>query len=124
MAKIILEEMEFYAHHGCFLEEQLVGARFIVNLEFEYDSSIAEVSDKIEDAVNYQQLYKIVKGEMKKNSKLIEAVANRIASEIQYAFPEIQYLLVRVSKLNPPVGGKVKSVGVVIERRRSSLDKL
>ncbi|HSV88218.1 MAG TPA: dihydroneopterin aldolase [Bacteroidales bacterium] len=124
MAKIILDDMEFYAHHGCLLEEQLIGARFIVNLEFEYDSSIAEVSDKIEDAVNYQQLYKIVKGEMKKNSKLIEAVANRIASEIQYAFPEIQYLLVRVSKLNPPVGGKVKSVGVVIERRSSSLGKV
>jgi len=116
MAKIILEEMEFYAHHGCFLEEQLVGARFTVNLEFEYDSSIAEVSDKIEDAVNYQQLYKIVKSEMRQNSNLIEAVANRIVNQILYDFPEIQNLVVRVSKLNPPVGGKVKSVGVVIER--------
>jgi len=116
MAKIILEEMEFYAHHGCFLEEQLVGARFTVNLEFEYDSSIAEVSDKIDDAVNYQQLYKIVKSEMRQNSNLIEAVANRIVNQILYDFPEIQNLVVRVSKLNPPVGGKVKSVGVVIER--------
>ena len=32
MGKIILEQMEFYAYHGCFQEEQIIGNRFVVQL--------------------------------------------------------------------------------------------
>ena len=35
MGKIIIEEMEFYAFHGHYQEEQIVGNRFLVDLEFE-----------------------------------------------------------------------------------------
>ena len=116
MARIILEDMEFYAHHGCFLEERLVGARFIVNIAFDYNSTIAQTSDLLDDAVNYQQLYKIVKSEMHIPNNLIEAVAQRIQIKILQEFPEIRYLKVRLAKLNPPVGGKVKSVAVELEK--------
>lgn len=116
MARIILEDMEFYAHHGCFLEERLVGARFIVNIAFDYNSTIAQTSDLLDDAVNYQQLYKIVKSEMQLPNNLIEAVAQRIQIKILQEFPEICYLKVRLAKLNPPVGGKVKSVAVELEK--------
>jgi len=116
MARIILEDMEFYAHHGCFLEERLVGARFIVNIAFDYNSTIAQTSDLLDDAVNYQQLYKIVKSEMQLPNNLIEAVAQRIQIKILQEFPEISYLKVRLAKLNPPVGGKVKSVAVELEK--------
>ena len=116
MARIILEDMEFYAHHGCFLEERLVGARFIVNIAFDYISTIAQTSDLLDDAVNYQQLYKIVKSEMHIPNNLIEAVAQRIQIKILQEFPEICYLKVRLAKLNPPVGGKVKSVAVELEK--------
>ncbi|HAJ99433.1 MAG TPA: dihydroneopterin aldolase [Bacteroidales bacterium] len=116
MARIILEDMEFYAHHGCFLEERLVGARFIVNIAFDYNSTIAQTSDLLDDAVNYQQLYKIVKSELHKPNNLIEAVAQRIQIKILQEFPEIRYLKVRLAKLNPPVGGKVKSVAVELEK--------
>ncbi len=35
MGKIIIEDMEFYAFHGHYKEEQIVGNRFLVDLEIE-----------------------------------------------------------------------------------------
>ena len=35
MGKIIIEEMEFYAFHGHYQEEQIVGNRFLVDLEMD-----------------------------------------------------------------------------------------
>lgn len=116
MGKVIIEEMEFYAHHGCFLEEQIIGARYLVNIEYEYDTSRAAESDQLGDAVNYQQLYKTVKTQMKQSSHLLEHLTNRIVEAICGAFPKITGITVRVSKLNPPVGGKVKSVSVELTR--------
>jgi dihydroneopterin aldolase len=32
MGKIQIEDMEFYAYHGCYQEEAIVGNQFLVNL--------------------------------------------------------------------------------------------
>ena len=46
MGRIILDGMEFFAYHGCFKEEQLIGTKFIVNIEIQADTSAAEQSDQ------------------------------------------------------------------------------
>ena len=40
MSVIQIEKMEFYAYHGHFKEEQIVGNRFLINLKIETDSEI------------------------------------------------------------------------------------
>ena len=57
MGKIVIEEMEFYAFHGHYQEEQIVGSRFLVDLELEANLSAPASSDNLNDAVNYQQAY-------------------------------------------------------------------
>ncbi|MBQ4033803.1 MAG: dihydroneopterin aldolase, partial [Paludibacteraceae bacterium] len=47
MATITLEEMQFYAHHGCFEEERKVGTNFSVTVTFSYDATIAATTDSI-----------------------------------------------------------------------------
>jgi 7,8-dihydroneopterin aldolase/epimerase/oxygenase len=115
MALILLENMEFFAYHGCFAEEQIIGNRFIVNLTIETDTSAAETSDNLHDTVNYQAVYSIVKKEMAIKSKLLEHVASRISKEVKRAFPHINGLIVKISKTNPPLGGKLENVSVQIE---------
>ncbi len=115
MAIILLENMEFFAYHGCFEEEQIIGNRFIVNLTIETDTSAAEVSDNLHDTVNYQAVYNIVKQEMSQKSKLLEHVASRISNHVNKAFPQITKLVVKISKTNPPLGGKLENVSVQIE---------
>ena len=114
MALIELEDMEFHAFHGCFKEERIVGNRFIVQFSFEVNSKHAEESDNITDTVNYQTVYCIVKDEMMQVSHLLEHVARRILDSVCAQFSEIENAKVKVSKMNPPMGGKMKCVSVTL----------
>jgi 7,8-dihydroneopterin aldolase/epimerase/oxygenase len=114
MALIELEEMEFHAHHGCFKEERIVGNSFKVNFRFETDTKNAENSDNLNDTINYQTVYSLIKEEMTKPSHLLEHVAHRILDKIYGQFPEIKKAEIKVSKLNPSMGGKIKSVSVIL----------
>jgi len=113
MGKIILEGMEFFSYHGCFKEEQIIGAKFIVDLQVESDTSRAELSDRLHDTINYASLYTIVRTEMNQKSFLLENVARRIINKVRDSYKNIISVELRISKINPPVGGKMKEVAFV-----------
>ncbi len=115
MALIELEEMEFRAHHGCFKEERIVGNSFIVNFSFETETHEAEKSDNLNDTINYQTVYNLIKEEMAKPSHLLEHVAHRILDKICGQFSTIKKATIKVSKTNPAMGGKIKCVSVTLE---------
>jgi len=120
MGLIRIEQMEFYSFHGCFEEERIVGNRFIVDLEMETDMSRACATDRIENALNYQTAYDLVKKEMKTNSYLLEHIACRILDALFSNFPELEKASVKVAKMNPPMGGKIRSVSVEISRKHEA----
>ena len=78
--------------------------------------SVPSKSDNLKDAVNYQQAYQIVKAQMDRKSYLLENIAGRILNALYEEMEGIKKAKVKVSKLNPPIGGKVGSVSVIIER--------
>lgn len=112
MTQISLERMEFYGYHGCFKEEHIVGTHFSVDLYMELDTSLAEMRDDLQQTIDYQEVYSVVKQEFNLKSKLIENLAYRIAIGVKEKFPGIEKITVKVSKLNPPVGGKIHSVSI------------
>jgi dihydroneopterin aldolase len=116
MGKITIEEMEFYSFHGHFKEERIVGNKFLVDLTIETDMAIPAATDNLKDAVNYQRAYEIVKQQMEKKSHLLENIAGRILDALFAELSGIKKVTVRVSKLNPPMGGKIKSVSVTMEK--------
>ena len=118
MAKVSINNMRFYAHHGCFEQERQIGTHFSVDLSFEADTSKAEVSDSIEDTVNYLSVYQTVKAQMEQPSHLLEHVARRIGEAVLRQYPPVSYVNVKVSKLNPPLGGQMDSVSVSLEMSR------
>ncbi len=114
---IEIEGMEFYAFHGCYKEEQIVGNRFLVDIVYETDSSSAIDSDSICDAVSYLEVYQIVEKQMAITSHLLEHVAERIIDAVLgHFYPQITHIKVKVSKCNPPLGGFVKKVSVTLEK--------
>ncbi len=110
MGYILLEGMEFFAFHGCFKEEQIIGSRFTVDLLIETDTKSAEQSDHLTDTVDYVKLYQCVKTEMGLKSHLLEHVAARIISSIRNEFPHIDSVEIKIAKMNPPIGGKIEKV--------------
>ncbi len=114
MAEIAIEGMEFFSYHGHFEEESVIGTRFIVDLFIETDTSNAETSDKLSETVNYLSVYQLVKNEMKTPSHLIEHVARRILDAVKNNYPQIEYARIKLRKMNPPLGGQIKSVSITL----------
>src|SRR5210317_2294639 len=104
MSTISIEKMEFYAYHGCFKEEQIIGTRFLLDLYLETDTTEAEKTDKLEETVNYQEVYLLVKKEMEIKSKLLEHVGRRILDAVKESFPQAKSAEIKISKMNPPLG--------------------
>lgn len=115
MSVISIEGMEFYAYHGCFAEEQLIGTWFVVDLFLETDTRKAEKTDTLHDTVNYLEVYQVVKREMAINSKLLEHVGRRILTAVKEGFPIVEHAKVKVRKMNPPLGGKMDFVSLTLE---------
>ncbi|RLD90815.1 MAG: dihydroneopterin aldolase [Bacteroidetes bacterium] len=115
MSVISIEGMEFFAYHGCFKEEQIIGTKFNVDLFLETDTSVAEQSDSLNDTINYLAVYQSVKEEMSTKSKLLEYVARRILNRVNHDFPTIIHAKIKIKKLNPPLGGKMDFVALELE---------
>ena len=104
--------MEFYAYHGHFDIEQKVGNKFIANISIETDCGKAANSDNLEDALDYQIVYSIIKQEMTIASNLLEHVAQRILKKLKTQFPDIKSATLKISKINPPMEGQMEKVSV------------
>ncbi len=117
MGLIQIENMEFYAFHGHYREEQIVGNKFLVDLSIDSDMTVPASSDNLKDAINYQRVYKLVKEEMEKKSRLLENIAKRILDAIYANFDGVRKVTVKVSKMNPPMGGgRIEKVSVTLSR--------
>jgi 7,8-dihydroneopterin aldolase/epimerase/oxygenase len=114
MGKLELRKMNFFANHGCFEEERIIGNQFIVDFSAVYDMTKAANSDLISDAVDYPQIYNIIKQEMEIPSSLLENVADRILKSVRCNFPSIESASVTIQKLSPPIGGQVGSFAVTL----------
>jgi len=120
MGKIILDDIEFYAYHGHMAEERKIGGRYVTSVELDTAFEDAFISDKLKDTFNYQQAYEIVKREMEIPSSLLEHLVNRIAESLLNASHLIWSVKVKVSKMNPPLGGNVKAVSVEVRKERTT----
>lgn len=111
---ITLERMEFHAYHGCYDLEQQVGNHFTVDLELTTDLGRVAEKDDVQLAVNYLTVYEIVREQMQIKQRTIERVAANIITAIDSAFPQVTKARCTVSKIAPPLGGKVGKVSVTL----------
>ena len=119
LGQIFIEDMEFFAFHGHYDEEKFAGNRFSVSIYLWTDTSKAEKSDNLDDALNYQVVYAIISDIMKNTkSNLVENLASNILDAIFQRSPELQKAKIRIAKINPTMGGKIGKVGVEIEHER------
>lgn len=114
MIKIELNDLEFYAYHGVYEEEREKGNTFIVNLSVTGDFEQAVNEDKLGGTIDYEKLYSLVQAEMERPSNLLEHVVGRIRTSITLMFPEIGSIEVSIEKLNPPIGGNLRSTRVTL----------
>lgn len=123
MGKIFVEGIKIYAYHGCFKEETAIGTNFLVNVELDVDLEKPAITDSIEDTVNYQAVFQVVKEQMAIPSKILEHVSKRIITTLFQEFAAIEKIKLKVSKLNVPLGGHIDSVSIELKCKRGETPK-
>lgn len=103
---VSIEGAEFFAYHGYFEEERLAGNHFILDVSVDLETQI-DFDDRISDTINYSDLYSLCEEEMKNTQKLLETVVNRIITRIGNDLKGVLSARVKLSKINPQMGGKV-----------------
>jgi 7,8-dihydroneopterin aldolase/epimerase/oxygenase len=119
MDRMVLKRMVFYGYHGVYPEENKLGQKFYVDLDLRLDLSKAARSDDVEDTVNYAEIHAMVKRVVEGQPvKLIEALAEKIASAVLGTYTIINEATVSVTKPNPPFDITFDGVTVELRRRR------
>jgi 7,8-dihydroneopterin aldolase/epimerase/oxygenase len=114
-SKIILSGMEFYAYHGCFAEEKIIGTRFKVDVVLHCNMLEAAKNDDLDKTINYQSVYADIKKILKKPANILEHICYTILIDLKEKYPVIEKAEVTVYKLNPSIGGKTEWVAVSLE---------
>ncbi len=127
MAIIALEGVHFHARHGFYEEERITGNHFVLDIYIEADADEAAAQDELYEeydtarreekhplSVNYGTVYELCKIEMRKPTKLLETIAQRIADRLHEQFSNIRGVKIKVKKLHPPLGGIVECAWVEI----------
>ena len=116
--KVALEGLEFHAYHGVYPHERESGNWFEVDIAVETDFTKAALQDDLEGTVNYETLFRLVKEEMNAPSKLLETVAEKIVTDVLKTLPTVLSVEIKISKLNPPIGGKCRKASIFLSKKR------
>ncbi|RKP45395.1 dihydroneopterin aldolase [Cohnella endophytica] len=117
MDRMLLKRMVFYGYHGVYPEENKLGQKYYVDLDLIMNLQRAAQSDDVADTVNYAEIHALVKGIVEGPPvKLIETLAEKIASAVLGTYTSIIKATVSVTKPNPPFD--ITFDGVTVEFRR------
>lgn len=116
MSLIALEGMQFYAYHGVYDEEQIIGNNFIVDIYITTNYAKAIEKDDIFETINYETVYLVCEVEMKKKVKLLETLAENIIFALKHQFNSIQSVSIKITKKNPIPGARVDNSSIETEQ--------
>lgn len=115
MYQIRMKNCAFFARHGVFDEEEMLGQRFYVDATLTVDPGSAVEEDSIEGTVDYgvafQVIEKIITGQRR---FLIEALALEVGKALTDRYPQISRAEITVRKPNAPVPGVLDYVEVTV----------
>jgi dihydroneopterin aldolase len=124
MDKIILRELHFVARHGVLPIETENSQRFTATVEMELPLAEAGKTDRLDQTVDYCAVQAVVRSIIEGSHKrLIETLAESVASELLRAFTIVQAVTVEIVKPNPPVDFQFAGVSVRIRRDRPAASR-
>ena len=117
MDEIRIENLEIYAGHGVFEDENRMGQPFFVDIILYTDTRAAGERDDLSLSTHYGEVSHLVNRFLKEHTyKLIETAAEKTAEQILFHFPLVQSLDLEIRKPKAPIGLPFGSVSVKIHR--------
>ncbi len=118
--KVGLKGVKFYAFHGYYPEEQLIGSDFIIDLELCF-TPYGE-RECLDQTVNYEELNEILRTRMAIPQKLLESVAKDIMADVLKRYNFLLKVDLNIYKCSPPMPGQVGQsvVGLQYQKNQHS----
>ncbi|MDE6388577.1 MAG: 2-amino-4-hydroxy-6-hydroxymethyldihydropteridine diphosphokinase [Lachnospiraceae bacterium] len=117
MDQIIIENLQVYAHHGVYQEENEKGQNFYINAIMETDTRNAGTLDELDLSTNYGEVCTFLNNYITGHIyKLIETVAEKTAEAVLLRFPLVRRITLEVRKPEAPIILPFESVSVKITR--------
>jgi len=117
--KISIKNLEVFAKHGVYPEENSLGQKFVVSADIFLDLRSAGKTDALEKTLDYGKVCHVMKNFAEKSVfKLIEAVAENLAEKLLMENPVIDKIRLEIKKPWAPVAMHLETVAVEIERGR------
>ena len=117
---IFLEGIKFHGFHGLTRMEREVGCRLAVDVFLELDLEASGRSDRVRDTLDYRKVHsRIIELGRGASHRLLESFAFAVLDALFEEF-KVDRIKICVRKETPVLDGIVDSVGVTIERERSS----
>lgn len=111
---IYLKNIRLHAFHGVLEQERVVGNDYNIFVDIAYDFQKAMKTDRLDDTINYADVYELVKREMEIPSQLLEHVVQRIGEKLMEVYPTITEVFLKLTKLNPPFAADCYGAGVCV----------
>lgn len=118
MDKIHIKNLEVYAKHGVFPEENVLGQRFVISAVLYTDTREAGRTDDLTKSIHYGEVSHFIKKFMEEHTfQLLETVVERLAEEMLLTIPRLYKVQLELKKPWAPVGLPLETVSVEIERQ-------
>lgn len=117
MDKIHIKNLEVFARHGVFPEENVLGQKFVVSAVLYTSTREAGRTDDLAKSIHYGEVSRFITEFMEQNTfQLLETAAERLAEELLLNTERLEKIRLEIKKPWAPVGLPLETVSVEIER--------
>ena len=117
MDQIIVEDLQVYAYHGVYPQENEEGQNFYVSVVLDTDTRAAGMADDLGLSTNYGVVCRFLHTFLIEHTyKLIETAAERAAEALLLQFPHVRQVTMEIKKPEAPITVPFGSVSVKIVR--------
>ena len=117
MDQITIKNLQVFAHHGVFPEENTLGQKFLITAKLGLDTRRAGKSDDLTRSVNYGEVSEAITSFLQENTyQLIEAAAEQLAEHLLLTYELLDTVTLELQKPWAPVGLPLDTVSVCITR--------
>lgn len=117
MDKIHIKNLEVFARHGVFPEENVLGQKFVVSAVLYTSTREAGRADDLAKSIHYGEVSRFITEFMEQNTfQLLETAAERLAEELLLNTERLEKICLEIKKPWAPVGLPLETVSVEIER--------
>ena len=117
MDKIEIKNLEIFANHGVFPEENILGQKFVISATLYTDTRKAGLTDELTASIHYGEVSHMITDFLQKNTyKLLEALAENLCQMLLQELPLLKMITLRVEKPWAPVGLPLETVAVETTR--------